>query len=271
MKKSPLILVVLSGLFFLLPIINFTTAVPPNWIGVQVDEEYTWSISINPTTITTYYTDMGQPAPDLSGLSGITSVDIKGVIEWISDENTGTFYDYVLINMSIWMNVPGYGWMPYFPSWQFMTVVVLAPDTPNYFNSTVDAIENEPINPEYNMLAPFLIVPTTLNWTLAALELNSLVDSFYTGLSTITITEYGNGFQVTIPAQNIEGYDMQAHTFTAQWSSKGVFAQGGMAYGGSAMISVNAPDEIPGYEIPIILGVLSAATLGIIVYVRKKR
>ncbi|MFX1374310.1 MAG: hypothetical protein ACFFA0_00720 [Promethearchaeota archaeon] len=272
MKKSRILLVSLLGLFLFVPLTNYSTAVPPAYIGVQVGESYTWTIGVNVDGYSAMIVDMGGTVPpEVSMFETMPSIQMRGDIEYISDEYSGVVYDYVLINISIYMNVPGYGWMPYFPPGEHLPIFVLNKDTPNYFNSTVNAMNLETLPPLYSFAFPFLIVPYNLNWTQAASELNALVDQLTGGVTGLVIEEYGNGFTLTIPAQNIEGNDLAEMKFTAQWNSKGVFGAGEMKYDGTTVMTVNAPDSgIPGFDVVILIGVVGVSTLGVIYFVKKK-
>lgn len=273
MKKSLIILVCLLSFFFFLPFINFSTALPPDYIGVQVDEEYTWTLRVNANTFTDYATDMGQTVPpEISMFETMGSVQLKGLVAWISDEITGISYDYVIINMSLYMMVPGYGWMDMPIYGEYLSVFVLSNETSNYFNSTMHAMETEILPPTISFALPFIIVPHNLDWTDAVQGLNDIIQEFTGGVTGMTLEEFGNGFKITIPAQIIGSYAMQQMDFTAQWNDKGVFGQGQILYGGATMLSINVPEsEIPGYEIIILLGVLGVSTLGLIYYMKKRK
>ncbi|MFX0082825.1 MAG: hypothetical protein ACFE94_13830 [Candidatus Hodarchaeota archaeon] len=272
MKKSRILLISLLGMFLFIPLSNYSTALPPDYIGVQVGEEYKWTLGVNFEGYSSMITDMGGTIPpEISMYEAMPSIQIKGVIEYISDEYIGVMYDYVIINMSIYMNVPGYGWQPYPAPGEHLHVFVLNNETSNYFNNTMDAMSIE--TPPYGFAIPFIIVPHNLNWTEAVNGLNTIVDEFTGGATGETIEEYGNGFKITIPSQMINGSLMQEMQFTAQWNSKGVFGQGEMKYGGSRVMSVNLPsdEEIPGFDVLILIGVAGLSTLGVIYYVKKKK
>jgi hypothetical protein len=273
MKKSRICLISLLGLFLFIPLTNYSTAVPPSYIGVQVGESYTWTLGINVDGYSTMVVDMGGTVPpDVSMFETMPSIQLRGDIAYISDEYTGTFYDYVLINLSIYMNVPGYGWQAYFPTGQYLPVFVLNNETSNYFNSTMNAMGAETLPPLYSFAFPFIIVPHNLNWTVATTELNSLVQEMTGGVTGLILEEYGNGFKLTIPSQMINGSLMQEMQYTAQWNSKGVFGAGEMKYGGTTVMTVNAPDSgIPGFDVVILIGVVGISTLGVIYYVKKKK
>ncbi|MFW9973247.1 MAG: hypothetical protein ACFFDF_23890, partial [Candidatus Odinarchaeota archaeon] len=87
MRKSIPILVCLLGIFFFIPFINFTHAAPPGYIGVQVGEEYTWTLRINANTYAQFAADMNQTVPpELSMYETMGGIQLKGEVSWISDE-----------------------------------------------------------------------------------------------------------------------------------------------------------------------------------------
>ncbi|MFX0027876.1 MAG: hypothetical protein ACFE8B_01585 [Candidatus Hermodarchaeota archaeon] len=272
MKKSRILLISVLGMFLFIPLSNYSTAAPPDYIGVQVGEEYIWTLGVNVDGYAAMITDMGETVPpDISMFETMPSIQMKGVIEYISDEISGVVYDYVIINISIYMNVPGYGWQSPMPPGEYLPVFVLSNATSNYFNDTMNALETE--STPYGFAFPFMIVPHNLNWTEAANGLNDLVDMLTGGSTGETIEQNGNGFKVTIPSQMINGSLMQEMEVTAQWNSKGVFGQGAMKYGGTNVITINAPssEEIPGFDVLILIGIVGLSTAGIIYYVKRKK
>ncbi|MFX1278235.1 MAG: hypothetical protein ACFFA3_02390 [Promethearchaeota archaeon] len=272
MKKSRILLISVLGMFLFIPLSNYSTAAPPAYIGVQVGEEYKWTLRVNVDGYSAMITDMGQTVPpDISMFETMPSISMKGVVEYISDEITGIVYDYTIINMSILMNVPGYGWQSPMPPGVYLPVIVLNNETSNYFNDTMNAMETE--TPPYGFAIPFMIVPQTLDWAAAVNGLGSLIDFFTGGTTGETIEQDGTGFKITIPSQMINGTLMDQMLFTAHWNSKGVFDQGGLKYGGTNVMTVNAAssEEIPGFDVITLIGVVGLSTAGIIYYIKKKK
>lgn len=272
MKKSRILLISVLGLFLFIPLSNYSTAVPPDYIGVQVGEEYIWTLGVNADGYASMMTDMGETVPpDISMFETMPSIQMKGVIEYISDEYTGVVYDYVIINISLYMNVPGYGWQQYPDPGTELPVFVLNNATSNYFNDTMNAMETE--TPPYGFAMPFIIIPHNLNWTEQAAGLGSIIDFFSGGATGETIEALEDGFKITIPSQMINGSLMQEMQFTAQWNSEGVFGQGAMKYGGTNVITINAPssEEIPGFDVVILIGVVGLSTAGVIFYIKRKK
>ncbi len=277
MRKSLPILVCLLGLFFLLPFISYSRAVPPEYVGVQVGEEYPWTLRVNVDTYEEYATDLNMTVPpEISMYETMGGIQLKGVVSWISDEIVGLNYSYVLVNLTIYMNVPGYGWMAYPDpaAPEPLPVFLLSNNTANYFNTTMAAMEVESaaLPPPIPFALPFIIVPVNLDWEDAVQGLNETMMGFSGGMAGITIEVEGNGFRITIPEQMVNGSLVQEMNYVAQWNSKGVFSLGQVLYGGATLMSVNVPEgEIPGYELPIILGVLGVTTIGLVYYKKKKR
>jgi len=272
MKKSRILLISILGMFLFIPFSNYSTAAPPDYIGVQVGEEYIWTLGINVDGYSTMITDMGGTVPpDISMFETMPSIQMKGVIEYISDEYTGVVYDYVIINISLYMNVPGYGWQQYPEPGMELPIFVLNNATANYFNDTMNAMETE--TTPYGFAMPFVIVPHNLNWTIQAAGLNEIIDFFSGGTTGEVIEATENGFKITIPSQMINGSLMQEMQFTAYWNDKGVFGQGGLKYGGTNVLTINAPEseEIPGFDLVILIGVIGLSTSGIIYYIKKKK
>ena len=269
MRKSYPFLISLLGLFFLLPFISFSTAAP-DYIGVQVGEEYIWTFSINPSTISQFAADTNQDI-NLTGFETMPSLQFKGKVSWISEEILNASYSYAIVNLTIYMNVPGMGWMEY-PGIGALPVFVLSNETSNYFNATMTAMEIITFEPPIIFALPFMIVPHNLNWTDAIQGLADLLIGFTGGMTGSSIEEWGNGFKMTIPEQLVNDSLVRQTEFIAQWNDKGVFSKGQVLYGGATMMSVNVQEgEIPGYEITILIGVLGVSSLGLIYYRKKKK
>ncbi|MFX1378709.1 MAG: hypothetical protein ACFFA4_06410 [Promethearchaeota archaeon] len=274
MRKSIPILVCLLGIFFFIPFINFSRALPPSYIGVQTGEQYTWTLRINANTFAQYATDTGQPIPpEFSMFETMGGIQVRGTVAWISDEYIDIF-NYVIINLTIAMYVPGYGWMEY-PEPGNPTplpIIVLSNETSNYFNNTLNAMGSITLPPPISFALPFLIVPHNLNWTDAILGLNELFQGFTGGMTGITIEEFGRGFKVTIPEQLVNSTVVKQTEYIAQWNEKGVFGQGQVLYGGATLMAVNVPEaEIPGFEITILVSVLGISTIGLVYYIKKRK
>ncbi|MFX0039599.1 MAG: hypothetical protein ACFFCY_01835 [Promethearchaeota archaeon] len=273
MKKSYPFLISLLGIFFLLPFISFSNALPPDYIGVQVGEEYTWTFSMNPTTIAQFGADTGQNIT-MSGFESMTSIQFKGAVSWISDEIFNASYSYVIVNLTIYMNVPGMGWIEYPEpgAAEPLPVFVLSNETSNYFNETINAMNLVTLEPPISFALPFIIVPHNLNWTDAIQGLSGLLIGITGGMTGATIEVWGNGFKMTVPEQLVNGSLVRQTEYIAQWNDKGVFAQGKILYGGATMMAINAAEgEIPGYEITILIGVFGVSTLGLVYYKKKKK
>lgn len=273
MRKSIPILVCLLGIFFFVPFINFSRAAPPDYIGVQVGEEYSWTLNINANTFAQFATDMGQTVPpELSMFATMGGIQMKGQIAWISNELSNASYDYVIVNVSFSMLVPGYGWTPYPAPGEYLPVFVLSNETSNYFNNTMNAMNDVTLEPPLYYAFPFLIVPYNLNWTLAVNGLLDLMTGFTGGMTGITLETLTHGFKITVPEQLVNGSTVRQTTYSAEWNEKGVFGAGLITYGGAPLMSVNIPiGEIPGYEIGILFGVLGVSTVGIIYYIKKRK
>ncbi len=272
MRKTRIVCISIFFALVLIPFVNFSTAAPPDYIGVQVGEEYSWKIHININNLQNLIDDMNETLPiDLTPFETMSDTTIKAKIEWISDEIVGSLYDYTLINISITMAVPGYGDVPMTLPGHYFTIFVLNNNTANYFNDTINAINHEVLPSYVESSIPMLIVPLNLNWTQEVQALEALY-SFLPGMSGITTEVYGNGFKITMPSQTVETITLQQMEIFATWDQKGVFNTAKITYGGGTILSVNIGDEgeIPGYELPMIIGITTAVCIGVILSIRKK-
>jgi hypothetical protein len=273
MRKSIPILVFLLGIFFFVPFINFSRAAPPDYIGVQVGEEYSWTLNFNVNTFAQFAADMNQTVPpEMSMYASMGGIQMKGQIAWISDEIIDVV-NYVIVNVSLSMLVPGYGWTPFPAPGENLPIFVLTNESAsNYFNNTINALSAVTYPTHITFALPFLIVPYNLNWTAAVNGLLDLMTGFTGGMTGVTLEVYGRGFKITVPEQLVNGTTVKATTYMAQWNEKGVFGSGLITYGGAPLMAVNIDiGGIPGYEIGILFGVLGVSSVGIIYYIKKRK
>ncbi len=272
MRKTRIVYISIFFALVLIPFVNFSTAAPPDYIGVQVGEEYSWKININLNNLQNLLDDINETIPtELSDFGTIPDITIKAKIEGISEEIIGSFYNYTLINISLTASVPGYGDLPLTDPGQYFTVLVLNDNTLHYFNDTINAMNYETFPAYVEQGFPILIVPLNLNWTQEVQALQALY-SFLPEIAGATAEVYGNGFKITMPSQTIDNITLQSFEIFATWGQKGVLKTAKFLYGGDPIISINIGDEgeIPGYELPIIIGITTAACIGVILSIRKK-
>lgn len=132
-----------------------------------------------------------------------------------------------------------------------------------------------------------LFIPKGLNFNQIATWMTSNLTGFDPIYNNVTVSALANGFQATILGAfldwslNMSGAPITIPSLsdivvTANWNSNGVFSNATLKYGGVTFVSVELlteelAGEIPGFIIPIFLGVGAIAIVGTISIIKRKK
>jgi len=288
MKKSKTIGLSFLSALVLFSLINSTVAAPPSYVGVNTGDEYVWTASVNMQNVnTTMITLFGQDNwtliynMALEAFENATTMDfslikapkVKGLITNATDEMTsmGIRYSGVQINISYLVTGNTYtdaGGGPMIP-------VI----NPADINETTWMYLFQSFYP--------LLMPIGLNYTFVTEQINNFTasDPYLSG--NFSYTTEGTGFKITIvesflnmtlnqainnSAAVIDITGLGDAVFTVRWNDKGILDLGSLAFGGLEVASIKlGAGIIPGYELPILLGVTALTTIGLIAIIRKKK
>ena len=118
MKKVKLLCLSILGLLFLIPLVNFSTAAPGDYVGVEEGDSFSWKLSMNVDAITALVEDAGGTL-DLSELEGFEDMAQLGSLTFMATVNdvlaettmTVNFVSvtYVPVNATFSASIPGLG------------------------------------------------------------------------------------------------------------------------------------------------------------------
>lgn len=267
MKKIKLLCLSIMGLLFLIPLINYSTAAPEDYLGVAEGDSYSWKLSMNANALVELVEDNGgtldlAELEDVLFLAEIGSLTFTAKVRDILPEDTmmvnGTLVTYVPVNTTLSASVPGYG------SEEIGTMVipVLSNETDYYLHMMFYLMDSGPA---------FLFAAYSLNWTKIVEDVNDLY-----GLSplftNVTITEEPNGIKLVVPEGEFNA-TQQEIVLKLTYTDKGVLSYAGLTYGGVTVMSLTLSgggEEIPGYTLPIIVGTFAVVGIGLIYLIKKR-
>lgn len=293
MKKTNLLYFVGIGFLLFLPLIRVSVAAPPCWVGVYEDDVYIWSYN-NHTAAR-----WGQWNTDAMGVTGL--VALGKVISWFETmddygQTPGTMNHTIL---SLEDLGPDLEYGTNYPSVELAHELVYTltgqysydwldklTGTTNVYNGLV--LENSDefalwhdnltsfFSPE-NILETSLWASTQINW-------NTVVTTATPGLTAVDATAVAltNGFRITVAAlawtNNTLAVELEvtyADGLLDSWEltyGTDVVFDIALEQGSTQFVECPPPAApgIPGYELPIIIGVASIISLILIKKIKKK-
>ena len=289
MKKSKIIGLSLISALVIFSLTNVShAAAPPAYVGIDIGDSFEWvatanMANINSTAIgiigaanwTMAYNLLDELIFNATGISigsllaGGMKVSVKNFTEEYPYMWGDPRHVQVFANLSI-SYVPGV-WVP------------LVDDSyPSFMIANIDDINETSYLSLMNMP---LFMPLGVNFG----QLASWITANITGVppiySNVTVTALSNGLRATVLGSFLEwAYTDMGSPFPitglsnvvveVNWNSKGVLSSASLAYGGLTLVSaelLGGADEIPGYLLPVFLGVGAIAIIGTISIIRRKK
>lgn len=273
MKKTEKISLILLSALFIFPLIGTAVAAPPSYVGVSEGETYTWDLNIKITTLQALATDIGESLPPEIGLfESIPTIQLIAEILAVSDEGPAGPYFYVNVTTALSIGIPGTTTMP-FPGGEYMNFVVLNHTSEDYFMAMFQVMGYLSGIGDDGGFAAFLFVATGLDWVNVSADLEEMFN-LAPEMPNGTISALSDGFEIVFPSQMLEGATLKALGVEVHYNSKGVLSKAIIKYDGSTLLSFAlsaGDDEIPGYEIPLVLGIIGIVIFGMIHHIRKRK
>jgi len=298
MKKTKLILFIGIGLLAFLPFIRTTVAAPPCWVGVYEGESYSWQYNNHtaaalgdwttdgvvyniflefgvwcgwademllygpmPGTMNSLITLVGDLSPDVEYGSNYESVEVIHAVNFTP--SVGTPYD--------WEDKSGTGT-------NFWSGLIIENSTEYalFHNGLMSFFDSyDPLG--YTFLS--LWVSTQIDWTEVVATANTELAGTNATVTVVTDASVEVGFKITISAF---GTNTKAIELTVTFDD-GLLDVYDLKYDGTTVLDAElvqgssqfepcptpAPG-IPGYELPIIIGVASIISLILVKKIRKK-
>ncbi|MFX1419325.1 MAG: hypothetical protein ACFE9N_10435 [Promethearchaeota archaeon] len=289
MKKAKIGGLSLLGFLLFFSCVNISNAVPPSYVGVNNGNSFTWTASADVANINATGINMfGQANWTLVyGMLDFMIFNMTGM-------HIGAFFGgsmkMNIVNMTPEMPMyPGINgvalyidgfmsiepgvWMPMMTS-EYPSMYIMDPTNINSTNFMYIFGFGMPI-----------IVPKGLPWTNIATWMNALLAMSPPVYNNITFAGISDGLEITVLGEfmefaiNMSGVPLPLiptipdALCTARWNTNGVFVYGDLSMGGLTLATaVLSPEgEIPGFFIPITVGISAIAAVGIIILIRKKK
>ncbi len=293
MKKTKILLFIGIGLLAFLPFIRVSVAAPPDWVGIAVGDTYSWTYDTDTTNrdgawttdgvALLIFTNFGEwvgwvDDGEMGALgAGGLSHEITAVEDLAADVEYATGYSSVAYTGAVTAD------------FEWWTGDWADKDTGlNVWNGFI--IEDEADFLEYHSgLAGFfniygftyhtigLFVPSGdfFDWT----EIITAADANLTDATVAAIT---GGFSITVAA-SAWTTNTEALVLEVTFDTCGLLDVWDMSYGGDSILTITqtagssctpyvtpSPAGIPGFELPIIIGITSIISLILIKKIKKK-
>jgi hypothetical protein len=270
--KIQFIIIFILGIIIFSPSINTSLARENPGVEIKEGEEYSWVLKFNISNFIELVEDTGQGtvstemvALNLQGDTGLTLVEVNLEIIDISDGFIiDSFFDVTITLVEGVLTIaPDFNIskIPIFYPLNFsiqntvtpVNFSILKGDTLNYFSIPIGF---------------FLIVATDLNFTTAAMQLQTQIQEYYLknfGITNSRVDPQDSSLRITHPADTNIG----AAELTLNYNSKGILKSAIGNYGGPTLFAI----EYSGgggiaFEFPLFLSVF---TLGLVTLMFRKR
>ena len=295
MKKRNLIYFIGIGLLIFMPFVRVSVAAPPCWVGAFEEEIYIWEYNNSTVAytgawaaddvVTGIYNNFGQLASfgeDMSAyglMPGNMCSGISTVGDLAPDLEYGSNYQSVQVIQELNWSMYGYGF-----AWDDKTTLT------NIYNALIIEDPTEFVLWHANLTTFFdayswqltsTWAPIDMDWTEAVTAANlGLADAN----ATATVVTDGSeeiGFKITVAA-GAWYWDPNSETLELEVTfADGLLDTWEMTYGTTSMMDVELKQgssqsrscgggDIPGFELPIIIGLVSITSLILIKKIRKK-
>ncbi|KKM71633.1 hypothetical protein LCGC14_1428650 [marine sediment metagenome] len=287
-KSKPILIFILSILLFSAAI-STSLARQSTSVEVKEGESYKWVIKLNFSN----YIELMSNTGDGTVPTELVALNLQGndnelmavdLILEIHDTSDGFSVDsYFNVMISLFEGTlgvtPDYNisQIPIFfplnfsikPTLTSTNFSILKADTPDYF-STLSSFNDGYSYPK-GTYQPFLfIVPTDLDWTTAAAELQTEILSHFRtnyGIVDGSVTPQGKGLRISMPADTT----LLATELDLAYNTKGVLETASGKYGGATLFSLElVSDGTIAFELPLFLIISTIAIAILLVRKRKK-
>lgn len=298
MKKRSIIYFIGIGLLVLIPFVRVSVAAPPCWVGAYEDEIYIWEYNNNSVAAAGDYTTddvatgiyviMGQWAgfgEDMAGyglMPGSMSHEITTVGDLGPDLEYGSNYQSAQIIHELNWTVTGLYSFP----WDDKVTLT------NVYNALVIEDSTEFVLWHDNLTMFFdayswqltsVWASTKMDWTEAVTAANLGLAAFNATATVVTNGTDEVGFKITVAAGNwIAPYANTKDIGLEVTYADGLLNTWDLTYGTDTIMDVelvqgstqfkacSGADAIPGFELPIIIGIASVISLVLIKKIKKK-
>ncbi|HDZ19010.1 MAG TPA: hypothetical protein ENH75_11995 [archaeon] len=272
-KKKKFVLIFILSVLLLSPLTNASSVGLAPAVEVKVGESYSWLLKLNISNYKKLLNNTsGSWSTELLALDlsadpdELITLTAKFVILYIPDDFfVDSFFDITFTIVEAELIIV--------PEFNISTIPILFPlnfsikptltktnfsilkgDTPNYFSAPIGF---------------FLIVPTDLDWTTAATQLQTEILSYFGrnyGITETSVVPQSNGLRLTQPADTT----ILAVELNLNYNTRGVLETASGKYGGFILFSLSLEsDGTIAFELPFLLSIFAIATVILIIRYRK--
>lgn len=282
-KKKKYVLIFILSVILLSPSVNTSSVGLAPAVEVKAGESYNWVLKLNISNYIELLTNTGRPistellALNLVGESDVL-ISITAILEILNVQDdfvVDSFFDitFTIVEGEFTL-VPDYNisQIPIFfplnfsikPTLTRTNFSILKGDTPNYFSA-----HDGNTYPKGTYHGFFLIVPTDLDWTVAASQLQTeILSNLRTTYGIIggSVVPQREGLKLTQPGDTT----VLSSELTLNYNSKGVLESASGKYGGATLFTLKlTSDSSIAFEFSIFLIISTVAIAMVIIRKRK--
>jgi hypothetical protein len=296
MRKRNLVYFIGIGLLILMPFVRVSVAAPPCWVGVYEDDIYIWQYNnhtaarfgqwTTDTMAITGLTALGvvvswfEGMEDFAGLPGNMSHKILSIEDLGPDLEYGTNYPSVELSHEMHYDTLWWGNI----TWDDKVTALNTYNGLVLEDSTEFALWHDNLTAFFdieNFILTSMWASTNMNWDTVATAAGTGLAAVNATVAKATVASEDVGFKITVPALGwvnntlavaleVTYEDGLLNTWELTYGTETVFdielIQGSSQFAPCPA----APPGIPGYELPIIIGVTSIISLILIKKIKKK-
>ena len=290
MKKSKIIGLSLISALVIFSLTNVShAAAPPAYVGIDIGDSFTWIATANMANInssaigvigaenwTLFYDMYDELIFNATGIH-IGSLLAGGMKVNIKNFTNETYWP----GEPRWVSIYAEMNVSYVPD-VWVVVDDGSIESLNMYNPT----DINATSYTYLMNMP-LFIPLGVNFGQLATWITTDITGLEPIYNNVTVTALSNGLRATVLGSFLEwlAVNMGGIPFPitglsnvvveVKWNSKGVLSSASLAYGGLTLVTAellgDGADEIPGYLLPVFLGVGAIAIIGTISIIRRKK
>ncbi|MHA1916568.1 MAG: hypothetical protein ACW97V_19620 [Promethearchaeota archaeon] len=298
MKKTKILLFIGIGLLVFLPFIRVSVAAPPCWVGANVGDAYTWQYTGDMAARDANWTTDGIALSIFANMNnawmgwvddgemgflmpGNMTHEVTVIDDLTADIEYGTGYMSSLYTSAV--NFTSLAWTGDWADkdtglnvWNGIIIQDEA-DFVDYHNGLADFFDVYGFSYQYISL----IVSTALDWTEVVTDASTDLAAVNATVTVVTDGTEEVGFKIAVAAL-AWGTNTLALELEVTFDECGLLDVWDLTYGPDSILMIEQqvgstcspcalPAGIPGYELPIIIGVTAASTIGLILIKKIKK
>ncbi|MFX1470474.1 MAG: hypothetical protein ACFFB8_17660 [Promethearchaeota archaeon] len=266
--KNKLIFILFFSMFiFLSTSLKVSVAATPDWVGVKAGDKFKWSVTVYGNTYVQFFEDITGSTMSTGPISDM-GLSLSVRILNVSNQLYDSTFDFYWVNVSVIGTISAAGESEESPP---IGIVIPRNTTLDYF-STIGTFMNY-YSTGNVMYLGYFFVAKDLDWSIMANELNvSIPPVPQLPDINFTVNAREAGLEFSFSGGTIENMTIAPIYAYADFNKNGVVKKAVVKYGGDNLITLGPKEEkIPGYDLPILLGLTIINIIGIIFYIQKSK